>query len=373
MERGSRRMILQEQIYNKIVNMILINNIKGSINMKRLFIIIMIYGCSYFISAQNVITLPEINKPRTIQIFDNQIFITENVKISIYSAKTQKLIRSFGKRGEGPGEFKIMDNAEAGLGVQISIKSDFILANSIGKITYFDRNGKYVKEVNTHRSRGPYGSNFIPVGKNFVAYDFVYEGQTGYVTISLFGPDLSKIKDLYKHPFFVQRGKKTNPEIWRPTVYYVSGNQIFLDLQNGAIEIYNSQANNERSIKPQYPLVKESAGRVKAYLDFLKSDPRFRDQFHLIKDSLEFPRYLPLIRFFNLDKNYIYVLTNEQKEGKNRIYILDYNGKIIRSIWTPLQNKSPIEPYPYVICNETIYQIVENPDTDEWELHIRKL
>ena len=266
-----------------------------------------------------------------------------------------------------------MDNAQSGVGVQISIMPEFILANSIGKITYFDRNGKYLKEVNTHRSRGPYGRNFIPVEENFVAYDFVSEEQTFYVTVSLFDPELKKLKDLYRHPFFVQRGKKTNPEVWRPSVYYVSGNHIFLDTQDGSIEVYDPEGNKKLSIASTYPVVKETTERINAYWDFLKADPRFREHMQLFKDTLEFPNHLPLIRFYSLDQKYIYVLTNQQKGGESLFFVLDHAGKTVRKLWAPLLDKTPIEPYPYTIHNETLYQVVENPDTDEWELRIRKL
>lgn len=341
--------------------------------MKNFLVIVLIFFCALFIYGEDIITLPEVNKPRTIQIDGDQIFITENVRINIYSITTQKFIKFFGKRGEGPGEFKIMDNAEAGVGVQISIRPGYILVNSIGKLTWFDRIGKYIKEVNTHKSRGPYGRNFIPIGNNFVAYDFVREEKTGYITISLFNMKLKKLKDLYRHPFFVQHGKKTNPEIWRPSVFFVLGDSIFLDTQEGAIEVYDPTGKRKLSIAPDYPLAKETTGRIEAYWDFLKADPRFRDHIHIFKDTLEFPKHLPLIRYYTIDQKYIYVLTNRQKEGQGWFFIIDHEGNIVRKLWAPLLDKTPIEPYPYTVHNGSLYQIVENPDTDEWELRIRKL
>ena len=124
--------------------------------------------CFCFVTAAfagKVVPLPDITKPKTITVIDNQVFITENIRVTIYSAKDFKKITAFGKRGEGPREFKIMDNAEIGIGVQVSVQPDYILVNSIGKISYFSRTGEYLREVNTHLARGPYGHNFTPIDK----------------------------------------------------------------------------------------------------------------------------------------------------------------------------------------------------------------
>ena len=323
--------------------------------------------------AERIVTLLDLQKPKTITVKDGQIFVTENVLIKVYSATDYRLLHTFGKRGEGPGEFKIMDNAEIGIGVQISVQPEYILANSIGRISYFSRSGEFIREMNTQLGRGPYGHNFTPVGDLFVGYGFRMEGQVRYVTINLYDRSIKKVKELYRHLFFVQPGKKSDPEIWRPSLFYVSRNRIVIDREDGIIDIFNQKGEKIRSITHPYPRVKETQTRIQDYLDFLKKDPRFREDFDFYKKMLEFPEYLPLIRFFSVDDERIYVLTNQKKAEKSQLLIFDYRGKILKKTWVKLAEKTPIEPYPYTIRDGILYQLKENLEEEEWELHIHKI
>ncbi len=46
--------------------------------------------------------LPEVMKPDNITVYENERYVVEGPEI--YSLKALKLIRKFGKKGEGPGE-----------------------------------------------------------------------------------------------------------------------------------------------------------------------------------------------------------------------------------------------------------------------------
>ena len=56
--------------------------------------------------ATKTIPLPELTNPAGILVEDDQIYITQFPEIFIYSLKDFKLKKTFGKRGEGPAEFK---------------------------------------------------------------------------------------------------------------------------------------------------------------------------------------------------------------------------------------------------------------------------
>jgi hypothetical protein len=326
------------------------------------------------LSAQEkIVVLPELQKPKTITLKKRQIFITENVKVLVYSAENFKLLHTFGKRGEGPGEFKIMDNAEIGIGVQISVQPDYILANSIGRISYFTREGKFIKELTTQMSRGPYGHNLIPLGKWFVGYGFMMEGKTWYVCINLYDQNIKPVKELYRHLFFVQPGKKTDPEKWRPSLFYVSKGRIILDREDGTIDILDRQGKRIKSFTHPYPKISETRSRIDKYLNFLKTDPRFRENFEFLRNTLEFPDYLPLIQYFTVDDDHIYVLTQKKRGEDNQMFVFDYQGRLLKEIWIKLAEKTPIEPYPYTIDQGVLYQLKENLETESWELVVTEI
>jgi hypothetical protein len=324
-------------------------------------------------AGENIVALPELQKPKTITVKEQQIFITENVKVLVYSLENFKLLYTFGKRGEGPGEFKIMDNAEIGIGVQISVQPDYILANSIGRISYFSHDGKFIKEKMTQMGRGPYGHNFMPVGDLLVGYGFMMEEKTWYVCVHVYDQNFKPVKELCRHLFFVQPGKKTDPEKWRPTLFYVSKGRIILDRQDGTIDIFNRDGEKINSFTHSYPRIRETRSRIRDYLNFLKKDPRFRENFEYLRNTMEFPDYLPLIQYFTVDDNQIYVLTNQKRGAENQMFVFDYHGRLVKKIWFKLEEKTPIEPYPYTIDQGILYQIRENPETEIWELAVKRI
>ena len=56
--------------------------------------------------ASRIVQLPDLENPTGIRVADGRVFIIEENSISIYSEENFRLIKKFGRRGEGPGEFK---------------------------------------------------------------------------------------------------------------------------------------------------------------------------------------------------------------------------------------------------------------------------
>lgn len=50
--------------------------------------------------------------------------------------------------------------------------------------------------------------------------------------------------------------------------------------------------------------------------------------------------------------------------------IFDLNGQFKKKVWVPFYDLSTTDPCPVAINNQRIYQLVENEDEEEWELHI---
>ena len=96
--------------------------------------------------------------PDAILINDNQLYITEGSSVLIYSMKDFKLIKKFGRKGEGPEEFKGKP--------QLNVQGDYIIVNSRAKVSFFTKNGTFIREVNHILS----GRTFQPLGDGFVGY-----------------------------------------------------------------------------------------------------------------------------------------------------------------------------------------------------------
>jgi uncharacterized protein YlbG (UPF0298 family) len=71
--------------------------------------------------------------------------VTQEATVFIYSLKDFKLVKKFGKAGEGPREFRILPQ----LPLNIDARTDQIIVNSFGKVSYFTKQGEFIKEVKT--------------------------------------------------------------------------------------------------------------------------------------------------------------------------------------------------------------------------------
>ncbi len=111
--------------------------------MRKTNLVILLLLLANLVFATKIVPLPEIIKPDLIKVDGDDMVIAEKASISIYSLKNFKLIKKFGKEGEGPQEFKLIMGF---FGLNISIHPEYIIINSVGKISYFTRKGEFIKE-----------------------------------------------------------------------------------------------------------------------------------------------------------------------------------------------------------------------------------
>jgi hypothetical protein len=169
-----------------------------------------------FAGDVEVAPLPDLINPDGIQADRHRLYITEQHSIYIYSLKDFRLTKKFGKPGEGPQEFKLGRFSEGR--IYIHLKPEVLLVNSLKKISFFTKNGDFIKEIRTVS-----GSRLIPIGSGFAAYGTVMENKIGYRAVNLHGRDLKKIKELYKEEVG-EMGKDINPGSDDGVRYFISSN-----------------------------------------------------------------------------------------------------------------------------------------------------
>ena len=78
----------------------------------RLLILLMLITSIFSLNlkGEKVCNLNEVMKLEQLIIDNDYAYLAEEFKIHIYSMKNKKLITSFGKKGEGPGEFPYKRN-----------------------------------------------------------------------------------------------------------------------------------------------------------------------------------------------------------------------------------------------------------------------
>jgi hypothetical protein len=316
--------------------------------------------------AAAAVSLARLSNPKQLLLDNEHIYIVDFPTVFVYSLKDFSLIREFGKQGEGPKEFKQYINV-----FFQDIEPNHLVVSSLGKISFYSRNGTYIKEVKL----GFGGWTFQPLGDKFMGHTLGGTAKEGYKALNIYDSNFNKIKEIYRKEFFFDDSIKKRTLFASNYRYWTHQNKIYVSAKDDfIIEIFDSTG---RPLQPihleQYKRVKCTDQHKKSVLDFFRQNPRIRDVFEQFKNHIQFPDYFPAIRDIVIDEGKIFVLTYNRKDGKNEFFIFDLDGKLLQKKFLPIQTLNGVSPYSYYIKNGKLYQLVENEDTEQWELQITLL
>jgi len=335
--------------------------------MKRLVFSIIVFLLAGFILAEKVATFPQLIKPFYIMTDDTHLIITDGPTINTYSLKDYTPIKRFGRAGEGPQEFKLNKRRSAG-SVHIYVHPDYILANSLGKVSYFTIDGKFIKERPTN---GSPGIRFQPLGNQFVGEGFVNEDNTYYSIRNIYGADFKRGKELYRRKSFSQPEGDMNPFYMTSPIMQVYGDHIYInDAEELKLHVFDAKGDKLSPITCDYKPLPVTEEYKAAIMNWYRTYPSFKDLYNLWKDRLKFPKYRPSIRWFNVVDQKVYVLTNKKDGDKSEFIIFDLEGKLLKRVMVLLKEKDERLFCPYTIKNGKIFQLIENGDEEEWELYV---
>lgn len=328
---------------------------------KTIFFLIALLLFMSDVYARKIVLLPDIYEPSSIVVDNSQIYIVEGTTIYIYSSEDFTLKKKFGMKGEGPQEFK--DDIRS-----IEVKPDYILVNSLNKVSFFTRDGDFLEEKINPTVLG--GSLFKPIGNKFVGYSIERENKTFYVVYSIFDSKLKKTKELYKMKWMVQPGQKR--KLFETFWYGTYNKKIFIAREERfIIDMFNSKGEKIFSINQKYKKFKFTDFHKRKFLDFWKST--YPETYETRKRRTEFPKYFPAVKTCLLADKKIYVQTYKKKDEKAEFFIFNIDGELINKIMIPLAKKNPREDYPYTIKNGKLYQLVYDLDNYMWELHMTEV
>ncbi|NIR07278.1 MAG: hypothetical protein GTN82_17800 [Candidatus Aminicenantes bacterium] len=336
-----------------------------------LTVIVLLFTASSILAAK-VIPM-DLYKPFRIRTDGERIFIGQGAEIFIYSANDFKLLKKFGKAGEGPQEFKLRPEFSP----EIDVHTDTLVATSIGKVSFFTKDGKFLHE----KKVTGIGLNqfYRKLGDKLVGERFLSEKANLYRAVSIYDSNLNKIKEIFQYKYYIQRGKQYNP-IERGLYianFYIHDHKIFIggEIDSGTIHVFNTDGNHLYNIQPKLEKVKFTEADKKGYIDSYLSNSEYARQYERIKNRFKYPDYFPLFQDFIAADKRIYIQTykRDETDTKNEFYILTLKGELIKRVWLPLEEFWDFTPNPYAICNGKLYQVVDNQEEDMWELHISEV
>ena len=285
--------------------------------MKRITGKILLLLCltSWLLTAE-MVPLPDLLHPDSITSDSHCIYITDAESIFIFSTADFQLIRKFGKKGEGPEEFKFNPAGVAKL--VLDLQPDTIMVNSMGRVSFFTKKGDYLKEVQITS-----GNDFKQVGNYFVGYSTSGGKKILYATINLYDSRFHKLKEIHRNEYYVQPNKRFNLiklgcGSARRAVYRVYNEKIFVEGENNTIHVFNKKGIKEYVIRLDYETLK---------------------------------------------------ISGKQKEEIMKDLFTLYTGPTMQDL---IKAKGLLLPYPYSIRDGRLYQLVDDEETENWELHITR-
>ncbi|MCP4147935.1 MAG: hypothetical protein GY757_09300 [bacterium] len=315
--------------------------------------------------AKKLATIPELLKPGTMAVDNEQFYTVDNCTVFIYSLKDFKLVKKFGKSGEGPREFMASNSAE----VSVLPQKDYLIVNSLGKVSFYKKDGTFIKEM---KSPSPAMSSLIqPIGKDFVGMNFEGSAQDRFISINLFNEKLEKVKELSRKQF-MDKGAMFFPS--QPPICFALGDKIVIAGEKGfELIILDKEGKIVTTIKREYKSQKVTQEYKNGVYDFFKTNQRTKPFFeYLKKNVVKFSEFYPPIQLFFVSDGKIYVQTYLAEGETSEFFIFKGDGKFLKRVLLPYKKRFGLFPFPFAIKNNIFYQLIETDD-EEWELHASKI
>lgn len=310
--------------------------------------------------------LKEHSKPAFLVMdpYISKFYIVEDAFIYIYSSDNYNLEFKFGKAGEGPQEFRVIQGRD---GLSVMPLKDSLLINSIRKMSFFTKNGKFIKELNTGALS--MSMRFQPIGNRYASLGINMEGgiQSINFSLNLYNDKFEKIKEIQKINA-VQKGLLQFP-IVSPIFYVVDDKIITMTGEDFVINIFNADGNKISSISREYEKIKVTDNYKNGVHNFYKNAPNYKQYYESMKNMFQFSTYFPTIQTFLVADNRIYIQTYLQENGKYEFFVYDINGKFLKRLFLSIIYSNSIKPFPFTIMHNRLYQLIENEKTELWELH----
>lgn len=340
--------------------------------MKRFIIIILTILIFFSLHAEKIASFPNVINPQIMESDGEQLYILDGINIHITSMKDFSSIKTFGKKGEGPGEMMVQND----LPLSIQIHEEHILVSSFNKLAYFSKNtGEFIREMKL-----PFlNIQIVPLKKNFAAIKFIRKNDgTSKMGVILYNQKLEEIKTLFEAELLNDQGKG---KIAVPvsTIYMRNFSDIlyvYNPLEEFVIHRFDSGGNRLKSLTMPYEKIRPSENYKKETIEWLKLQPTFKQAPERVFQMLYFLDYLPVMKDFIIKDNKIFAHTYKSNQDMAEFFILDLKGNILQKVFLPDAKRKIIRGNPgviYTVLGDKFYYLKENIDEEEWELHTLQL
>lgn len=289
------------------------------------------------------------------------IYLYDIKLVEIYIFPVENVLHpiKFGKKGEGPGEFKWIDH--------LKVYPGYIFVSGGGKIAYFSMAGNLKKECKVE-----YATNgYIPLGKNYVCKK--YEKNLNIVKI--FDSSLKEIKsnlETFEIPPNNVLAANNKIDLYAITDFFgytVDSEVLYIgNTQKGFyFGVYDTEGRKLYEIRRDFEKRQVTSKDKEELMNrLLNSVGKQRFETAQKKYNYLYPKYFPSYSKFTVNNNRLYVMTYTSLNSKQELLILNPKGNLIKKVLVPTTGDFVEDFY---ISDGKYYYVKENIDLDKWELH----
>lgn len=333
--------------------------------MRLILMVLFIIFLFFTLQGKELAVLPELVNPDMMAIQNQQLFILEGSRVLAYSMKDFKLLKEFGKQGDGPGEL----NTSTQLKARMQVGDGHIYLSTPFKWVKYSVEGKFIGE-----KRLPFiGFPVLSFGERFAIAKYIGSNDgVNKQAVILFDKDLKEIKKLYEKEILDFRKTGKIDIIPQLVLLKNGGGRLYvLDQGKGVyLEVFNVTGDRVRAIQLDSEKIKVTDDYRNQVMEWLGTQPGFKLIPEDFKSKIYIPDYLPAVKDFLIADGKIYIHTYKKREEGAEFIILDLEGKLLKRLIIPGSEKNIIEPSPYAIIQNRFYYLKEDIDEEEWALHL---
>jgi hypothetical protein len=315
-------------------------------------------------SAELVAKLPEVLNPFFLTIADGRMYIVENsVAAHIYTldSKGAAFIKTFGREGQGPGEFDFI--------YTIRPFKDHLDIPGSHKLARFSLDGDYISEVTI--TVGGFKGAFYRFGDGYVVRDVNFDEKGATTTIRLYDKNFKLVKEI---------GARTTPsgvmKINLVADYYaprVVGDELYVidASRDTVVTVYDRNGVQQKEIRLPLEPVKMTAALKEAIIKPVKESLGQTMRWEDYEKRLFFPDQTPGLDYFDVFEGRFVARTYKFRQDKVEFAVFDQQGRELRRLDLPFTGRLS-NGILFCFYQGRYFYLRENPEAEVWELHAEK-
>jgi len=334
-----------------------------------LFLLVFVSGAF----SADMVLMKELTNPLAIDADNDQLYVTEEASVFIYSRQDIKFKKKFGKKGEGPGEFKIRVDRP----MNLDVRDNDLVVSSFGRFSYFSKDGTYKSETKTKpvytMAAKAFSSQFVGIG--------VLSEEQDFLTLNIYDEQLNKKKEIFRIEEEIRlEGKKSvyyhlhfPPSF--ATSFIPHEDRVYVTWgKDDKIKVFDHSGKRVAELPVKVEKQKLTGAYKDKVVNHFKNDKEIpqpiRERHY---GNIVFPEFFPAIRDMRISDGKIYVVTYQKEKELTKTLILDLKGKPIKTVSLPLKEMDVKSIYPFTVKKGKLYQLVEDFDSEEWYLHVTSI